>query len=615
MSPLEKYSPIADYGLVGNLHTAALICKQGSIDFLSYPRFDSPTVFTKLLDAEKGGSWSITPAGVDDLHTEQYYEPETAILVTRFMHRGGIVELTDFMPPVKDIKHCQVVRIVRALTGATTMEFSMEARYPYAADPVQTEAGEEPCELSLQLGPHATTLLGLSADETDGADQKVQRKIRVSSDGASGQVCRVFVFQSKSCHRPDDGDVVGFGESLLEYTRTFWKEWVAKIHYKGNYRATLIRSVITLKLCTSAEYGSSVAAPTYGLPEVIGGERNWDYRYSWIRDSAFTMYAMIRLGLKEEARHFMTWIEERCSELEDASDLSLMYRVDGTTDLDEYEVPLEGYRESAPVRVGNGAEGQRQLDIYGELIDTIYLYDGHAHEITYAFWIEVCEIIEYVCKSWREADHGIWEVRSGKQQFTMSKVMAWVAIDRGIRIAQHRGFPAPYDRWFKERDAIYTAIYGEHFDEELNSWTQYPNSKELDGSLLMMPLVRFVAPQEPNWLGTLAQIEKHLVDDCLVKRYEPKEGAADGLRGDEGYFSICSTWYIEVLAKVGRLDEAERLMTKLLSYSNHLGLYSEEIAINGEQLGNFPQAFTHLGLISAILQIDEQRGAGGKGGE
>ncbi len=609
---MSKYSPIADYGLVGNLHTAALICKRGSIDFLSYPRFDSPTVFTKLLDAERGGAWSITPVGVEDFHTEQYYEPETAILVTRLMHRDGILEITDFMPPVEDIKHCQVVRMVRALVGTTDLTFDLEARYPYAAEPTEASADADGGGLSIPLGPHSTTLLGLRGEERHDCGARITFGFRLSTDGAGVPRSRVFVFQSRDCNTPAEDGVEGFGESLLAYTRTFWKEWVAKIHYEGSYRPTIIRSAVTLKLCTSAEYGSSVAAPTFGLPEEIGGERNWDYRYSWIRDSAFTMYAMIRLGLKEEAQHFMSWIEARCSELDDASELALMYRVDGTTDLDEYEVALEGYRGSSPVRVGNGAKGQRQLDIYGELIDTVYLYDTKAHEITYAFWLEVCEIIEFVCKSWREADHGIWEVRSGQQQFTMSKVMAWVAIDRGIRIAQHRGFPAPYDRWFEERDAIYQSIYDVHFDEELKSWTQYPDSKELDGSLLMMPLIRFVAPQEPNWLATLAQIEKHLVDDCLVKRYEPKEGTADGLKGDEGYFSICSAWYIEVLAKVGRLDEAERLLTKFLSYANHLGLYSEEIAINGEQLGNFPQAFTHLGLISAILQVDEQRKGSGR---
>ncbi len=605
MSTLPSYTPIADYGLIGNLHTAALISKTGSLDFLSYPRFDSATAFAKLLDAERGGAWSIHPKVVAGLHTTQYYEPETAILVTRYMHEGGIAELIDFMPPVDQLKHCQVVRIVRALAGSTVLAFDLEARYPYGAEATLASIGQGDAGVDLPLGPHATTLLGLRGAEGQPGGARIAFDLAVSADGGQGPATRVFVYQSKDCSLPDEAGVTSFGESLLDYTRTYWKTWVAKVRYTGHYRATIIRSVITLKLCTSAQFGSSVAAPTFGLPELIGGDLNWDYRYSWIRDSAFTMYAMLELGLEEEATQFITWIEDRCAELDDAADLALMYRVDGTSDLEEYELPLEGYRSSTPVRVGNGAKGQRQLDIYGELIDTIYLYDGHAEEITYSFWRHVSTIIDYVCDSWQEADHGIWEARDETQQYTMSKVMAWVAVDRGIRIAQHRGFPAPLKKWFEARDAIYETIYEKHFDEQLRSWTQYPGSGTTDGSLLMMPLVRFVAPQEPNWLATLKLIEQRLVEDCLVTRNEPEQGASQGIRGDEGYFSICSTWYIECLAKAGQVAEAERLLTKFASYANHLGLYSEEIAVNGEQLGNFPQAFTHLGLISAILELDK----------
>lgn len=605
------YAPISDYGIIGNLHTAALICKTGSLDFLSYPRFDSATAFAHLLDVEKGGDWSIAPKDASNLNIRQYYEPETAILVTRYMHDGGIVELTDFMPPVDDELHCQIVRRVRSVTGVTRLTFSFEPRYPYGSEATSVSCANPETGVSVDFGPHPALLYGIEHSEV--VDRQGYERglltfdfdVEFGRDGREGS--RYFVLQGESCATPGPGGVASFGESLLANTRHYWRTWVAKLNYGGRYRNTVTRSAITLKLCTSATYGSSVAAPTFGLPEELGGERNWDYRYSWIRDSAFTMYAMLRLGLQEEASAFIAWIEARCTELEDAADLSLMYRVDGTLDLDEYELDLNGYEGSRPVRVGNGAEGQRQLDIYGELIDTVYIYDGHAHEITYAFWKQLTTLIEYVCDTWREGDHGIWESRGGTRQYTMSKVMAWVAIDRGIRIAQHRGFPAPLEKWFAERNKLYGVIYDEHYDPEIEAWTQYPGSGEMDASLLMMPLVRFVAPEEPYWRKTLAAIEAKLVDDCLVKRYDTGHDAADGLEGDEGFFAICSCWYIEALAKAGRHEEAERLLAKFLSYGNHLGLYSEEIALNGRQLGNFPQAFTHLGLISAILQLEGQR--------
>ena len=608
---MSDYPPIADHGLIGNLHTAALVSTEGSIDFLSYPRFDSATAFARLLDRERGGHWLIAVEGAARLKVTQYYEPESAILVTRVMHLGGIAELRDFMPPVDDISHCQIVRTITALVGRTDFRFEIQPRYPYGTEATPLTRRATGSGYSLAMGPHALVLLGEALPTTAAPDTGLAFTFAVDAAGRDGRDARTFILQSEACRQPDADDVRGFGDSLLTYTRAYWKEWTDKICYSGHYRDTVLRSAITLKLCTSAAFGSSVAAPTFGLPEEIGGERNWDYRYSWIRDSAFTMYAMLRLGLTSEAEQYIRWIQARCEELDDASDLNLMYRVDGTSDLEEYALDLEGYRASAPVRVGNGASGQRQLDIYGELIDTVYLYDGHATEITYAFWLNLCEMIDYVCATWREPDHGIWEVRSEEQHFTMSKVMAWVAIDRGIRIAQHRGFPAHYERWFRERDALYTTIYGEHYDDELDSWTSYPGSKEVDGSLLMLPLVRFVAPDEPKWRSTLARIERDLVSDCLVKRYRPRDGATDGLDGEEGYFTMCSCWYIECLAKGGRRTEAQQLLTKLLSYRNHVGLFSEELSINGLQLGNFPQAFTHLGLISTILMLDGDGGWAG----
>ena len=425
---------------------------------------------------------------------------------------------------------------------------------------------------------------------------------------------------SEACDAPDE-PLSGFGESLLAYTLDYWTRWSSRLTYAGVHREMVERSAITLKLCTSAQFGSSVAAVTTSLPELVGGELNWDYRYTWIRDSAFTMYAMLRLGLSAEAKQFIDWIQARCEELDDAADLGLMYRVDGGTDLEERELPhLAGYRGSRPVRIGNGAAGQRQLDIYGELIDTVYLYDRFGHEITYAFWQNLRAIIDYVCAAWREPDHGIWEARGEKHQYTMSKVLAWVAIDRGIRIAQHRGFPAPLADWFAERDAIYEHIYTEHYDADLDSWTQRSGGDALDGSLLMMPLLRFVTTEEPKWRSTLDQIERRLVRDCLVARYLPGEAERaerefpPALIGGEGYFTMCSMWYVEVLAKSGRVTEASKHLRTLCSHANHLGLFSEEIGADGRQIGNFPQAFTHLGFISAALQIEERLAADGEAG-
>ena len=627
-----KVSPgIADQGLIGNLHPAALVSRSGELSFLSFPRFDSPTLFTGLLDPEKGGLWSIAllkaqntepqydqavdlmldpdnakqPDHSKDLKIRQYYRRDTAILVTRLMSAEAVVEIIDFMPPVEDLNHCQVIRIVRCLVGTARLSMHFEPRYPYGKTPVRmTKKQGKGILLDLQEDGRAI-LMG--ADE--GFSLKNPNLLDLTFDLDAKSACpqRTFVFQSDDCPQPEDGDLEGFGESLYQYTNDYWKLWVESIDYTGKFREMIVRSAITLKLCTSREYGSSVAAITFGLPEELGGERNWDYRYAWIRDSAFTMYAMLRLGLSTEAKAFISWIEKRCEELGSAADLSLMYRVDGTADLEEKELDhLAGYRDSKPVRIGNGAQSQFQLDIYGELIDTIYLYDRFGHEITFHFWQYVQALINYVCEVWRKPDHGIWEVRSEMKQFTVSKVMAWVAIDRGIRIAQHRGFPAPYERWQHERDELFEAIYTDHIHPETDTFTQHTETTELDASLLLLPMLRFVTADEPAFQKTLSLIEAQLVDDCLVKRYNPKNGSADGLSGDEGYFTMCSFWYVEVLAKSGRFEEAEELITKLLSYANHVGLYSEEISLGGEQLGNFPQAFTHLALISAVLQLDEQ---------
>ncbi len=365
----------------------------------------------------------------------------------------------------------------------------------------------------------------------------------------------------------------------------------------------MIRSALALKLLTSIHYGSTVAAATFGLPEALGGERNWDYRYTWVRDAAFTMYAFLRLGYTEEAEQFMAWIRERC-----VDSLQLMYGVDGRTDLEETTLDhLEGYAQSQPVRIGNAAYDQRQMDIYGELIDTIYLYNQSGGSITIDFWKDIVKLVEYVIEHWRDKDHGIWEVRSGEQRFLHSAVCSWVAIDRALKIAEARSLPAPLERWRKRRDELYHEIYEDFWNEEVGAYTQYLGSDTVDASALLMPLLRFVSSKEPRWLATFAKIEEKLLADVLVFRYKLEHGAEDGLEGEESSFTICSFWYVECLARIGRVDEATVAMQKLLGYANHVGLFSEEIGIHGEQLGNFPQAFSHLSLISAAVQIEKKR--------
>ena len=626
---------IGDYAVIGNLHTAALISRFGSLDFLSWPRFDSTTAFAALLDRKRGGRWTIClvdailqaspPPGLElDWRYDQYYEPGTAVLVTRMASAKGVLELVDFMPPSEDVHHCQLVRCARCVSGEVEVHHHFEARYLYGAEAVDVTAGSRAFKdaldrdrsevlLELPLGPNPAVLLGWHSSTEHETSSTVWRERYTLSAGEE----RHYVLQSESCSLPA-GELAGYAERLLEATRSYWCGWSSKLSYQGRYRKFVERSAITLKMCTSQRYGSSVAAVTFGLPELLGGSLNWDYRYTWIRDSAFTMYAMLRLGLSEEAEAFIKWIENRCQELSDPAKLSLMYRLDGTCDLEEHELDsLDGYRESSPVRVGNGAHGQRQLDIYGELIDTIYLYNMFGHEITYEFFTAIEGIVNHVSDTWSEPDHGIWEARDKRKQYTMSKVMAWVAIDRAIRIAEHRGFPCDKARWVDARDSIYKALYGEYFNDDVEAWTQFQGSDKADASLLMMPLVRFVTTSEPKWRATLSYIESELVHDGLALRYRNEgqpRGRGDGLQDFEGYFTMCSFWYIEVLAKDGRLTEAERLMAKMLSYANHVGLFAEEIAVDGRQLGNFPQAFTHLGLISAALQIEEQRRGGSSAG-
>ncbi|HEY9886160.1 MAG TPA: glycoside hydrolase family 15 protein, partial [Vampirovibrionales bacterium] len=360
-----------------------------------------------------------------------------------------------------------------------------------------------------------------------------------------------------------------------------------------------------LKLLTSRKYGSIVAAPTFGLPEELKGERNWDYRYTWIRDASFTLYAFLRLGYTEEAREFMKWIEARCNELHGDGALQIMYKIDGTPTIKEEELNhFEGYQQSQPVRIGNAAYDQLQLDIYGELMDAIYLYDKWGEPISASLWEKLRKLVNWLCNNWNQPDEGIWEVRGQKRDFLYSRLMCWVAIDRAMRVARKRSLPAPLDEWRKQRDTIYYEIFEEFWDPQRKAFMKYKGANQLDAACLLMPLVKFISPTDPKWLSTMEAIEDELVNDSLVYRYKPSI-ELDGLRGEEGTFNICSFWYYECLARSGDLEKARLYFEKMLGYANHLGLYAEELGACGEHLGNFPQAFTHLALIGSAHYLNK----------
>jgi GH15 family glucan-1,4-alpha-glucosidase len=397
---------------------------------------------------------------------------------------------------------------------------------------------------------------------------------------------------------------------LFEETVSYWRRWLGRSRYTGRWREMVHRSALTLKLLTYEPTGAIVAAPTASLPELLGGERNWDYRYTWIRDAAFSLYALLRLGFTEEAEAFSGWLGDRFDDGKQhrAGPLQIMYGIDGRSDLTEEVLEhFEGYRGSAPVRIGNDAADQLQLDIYGELIDSVYLFNKYGRPIYHEAWEALQRIVEWVCDNWDQPDEGIWEVRGGQHNFVYSRLMSWVAIERAIRMARQRGLPADLVKWLGARDAVYRQIMERGWHEKRQAFVQHYDAEYLDASVLLMPLVKFIAPTDPKWLSTLDAISNELVADSLVYRYNT--GASpDGLVGEEGTFSICSFWYVEALARAGRLDEARLAFEKMLTYANHLGLYSEEIGPTGEQLGNFPQAFTHLALISAAFNLDRQLG-------
>ena len=609
------YQPIENYGIIGNMRTAILVGMNGSIDWFCCPNFDSPSVFASILDDKKGGHFSIAPA-LGEVTNKQMYWPGTNVLVTRFLSEEGVGEVIDFMPlgPALDEgNYHQLIRRVNVVRGA--MHFHMECfpAFNYARDKHETTITADGAVFS---SPLASLQLSTSVPLQQSGEGLIAEFRLQEGQTVTFALTQVVPDADRSRLITETE-----ADQLFARTVEYWRGWLSKCTYKGRWREMVERSALVLKLLTFEPTGAIIAAPTCSLPEAVGGERNWDYRYTWIRDAAFTLYALIHgIGSTSEATRFMRWIEDRCHELNPDGSLQIMYGVDGRHELTEERLDhLEGYKGSRPVRIGNGAYDQLQLDIYGELMDAVYLYNKYGAPISYDFWTHLRQLVNWVCDNWQRTDEGIWEVRGGQQHFVYSKVMCWVAVDRALRLAEKRSFPADRERWQKVRDQIYEEIMDKGWSPSRKAFVQSYGSEHLDASNLIMPLVFLLSPTDPKMLSTLDAINRSpdqggLVSNSLVHRYDVSK-TSDGLSGEEGTFNICSFWLVEAMTRAGRydrprLDQARLMFEKMLSYSNHLGLYAEETGPKGEALGNFPQAFTHLALISAAFNLDRTLGTG-----
>jgi GH15 family glucan-1,4-alpha-glucosidase len=607
-----SYQAIENYAIIGNMRSAALVGKNGSIDWFCFPHFDSPSVFASILDERKGGYFKIAPTN-PETKNKQYYWPDTNVLITRFYNSEGIVEIIDYMPVGEDIINeydYRIVRRVRGIHGKIRMKVECYPAFNYARDShetVITPGGASYHSRGLSLGLASNIALHQNS-------QGSFTEFDITEGGTSA----IFVL-----HKIEKGEgcTLSFSEkqaeSRFKTTIDYWRNWLSKSTYRGRWREMVNRSALILKLLTFEPTGAIVAAPTCSLPEGIGGERNWDYRYTWIRDAAFTVYAFLKLGFTEEASGFMRWMLERSQE--DASGaLQIMYGIDGRHELSEFTLDhLEGYMGSSPVRIGNGAFDQLQLDIYGELIDSIYLFDKHVRPIAYSGWKHIYKHVKWISENWQRKDDGIWEVRGGQQHFVYSKVMAWVALDRAIRLSTKRSFPADLQDLSRKRDEIFMEIIDKGWNEKRQAFDQFYGSNSLDASNLMMPLVFFMSPYDPMMQKTLDAIMQAphkggLLTNSLVYRYNVDE-VDDGLSGEEGTFNICTFWLVEALTRAGtsdpaKLEKARLIFEQMLGYANHVGMYSEQIGLSGEALGNTPQAFTHLALISSAYNLDRALG-------
>ena len=660
-----SYQPIENYGLIGNMRTTALIGLNASIDWFCHPRHDSPSIFAAILDGQKGGHFKIESTVSQDNH-KQFYYPETNILITRFLCDCGVGEVVDFMPLGNSTVHNWIVRQVRTVRKEISFRAECYPAFDYgraAHKTTTTDTGarffcaEDPCkgdndpvenpaeaqcqcfelvtevpltindrgafaEFTLKEGETATFIFKPAINQSDDCEvadyEEIEEKSKRSINTAKARQQDGQTQPALSLSQAQLDNLNQTAEQFFNETTHYWRKWLSQCVYTGRWRRQVERSALALKLMTYEPTGAIIAAPTTSLPEHIGGERNWDYRYTWIRDAAFTVYALMRIGFTAEARDFMGWLEARCQELGEGGSLEVMYRIDGKLDLEEDSLDhLEGYKGSKPVRTGNSAFKQLQLDICGELMDSAYLYNKYGEFISYDFWVHLRYLTNWVCDNWQRKDQGVWESRGGKKNHVYSRLMCWVAVDRGLRLAESRSFPAERSRWEKVRDEIYEEIIEKGWDEDRQAFVQAYGEKDLDAGCLIMPLVFFMAPSDPKMLKTIRAVKKPpqeggLTANSLVYRYNSLDSgeSSDGLTGQEGTFNLCTFWLVEALTRAGsadpeQLDEARRIFEEMLTYANHLGLYAEETGISGEALGNFPQAFTHIALISAAWNLSE----------
>ncbi|ETK38123.1 glycoside hydrolase family 15 protein [Microbispora sp. ATCC PTA-5024] len=582
---------IEDYALVGDMQSAALVGLDGSVDWLCLPRFDSPACFARLLGDESNGFWRLAPAGVDRPVRRAYAE-NTLVLETVWQTATGAVKVIDFMPP----RHASpdMVRIVEGLSGTVDMETEIRIRFDYGR--IVPWVRRRDGHLHAIGGPDSVWIH--SGVPLRGGDFRHRAAFTVSA----GE--RVpFVFTWHPSHRPQPEPIDPL-EQLAETTR-MWEEWVSRCRYTGRWPEAVVRSLITLKALTYEPTGGIVAAATTSLPENLGGVRNWDYRFCWLRDAAMTLDALTSSGYIEEAGAWRTWLLRAIAGRPE--DLQVLYGVAGERRLPELELDwLRGYEDSRPVRIGNGAAGQLQLDIYGEVVDALYQArkqgmppDDHA-------WAMIRKVMEFLEANWDRPDEGLWEVRGPRRHFVHSKVMAWVAADRMVRVVEELRRTGPVERWKALRDRIHAEVCEKGFDPARGTFTQSYGSRELDAALLQIPIVGFLPPDDPRVVGTVEAIERELMVDGLVLRYPLSEdNAVDGLPGGEGAFLACSFWLAQALAMIGRRDDAVALFERLLALTNDVGLLSEEYdPMLARQLGNFPQAFSHIHLIRTALALE-----------
>jgi GH15 family glucan-1,4-alpha-glucosidase len=584
---------LEDYGLIGDLQAAALVGRNGSIDWLCLPRFDSAACFSALLGDEWDGRWQLAP-DCEVQHVERRYRERTLVHELDFHCASGVVRVIDFMPPRGG--EPDLVRIIEGLEGSVPMRMELVIRFGYGSIVPWVQRAGDGVRIAV-AGPDALALY--TPVPMRGENLRTIAEFTVAA-GERAPFVLAWYPSHTAVPAPLDA------ESALEETCGFWREWLGGCTYGGRWDGAVTRSLMTLKAMTYAPTGGIVAAPTTSLPEQIGGVRNWDYRYCWLRDATFALDALLECGFTREAKDWRAWLLRAVAG--DPDDLQIMYGPAGERRLPEFELPwLAGYEGSQPVRVGNGASTQLQLDVYGEVLDVLHQARRHRIEPDDQSWAIQQVMLANLERRWREPDEGIWEVRGPRRHFTHSKVMAWVAFDRSVKAVEEYGRPGPVERWRTIRDEIHAEVLDRGWDDELGSFVQSYDSKRLDASLLTIPLFGFLPAGDPRVRGTLEAVRRELLVDGFVQRYRHDEEveSVDGLPPGEGAFFLCSFWFVDNLILLGEIEEAEAMFERLLSLRNDLGLLSEEYDPRLRRLvGNFPQAFSHIGLVNTALLLD-----------